>query len=111
LAYLENGRIEVTACLHKILLQTGENGMAGFKIMKVAFGEQTMSSTQVLSDFSMLKNGVTSVKIAKCLGLPSRSKTDENVSQVHELVLKNRRTTVYEVTNMLKFYLSQFRTF
>jgi hypothetical protein len=105
LTYFKNGRIEVTACLHQILDQTGENGMETFKIMKAAFGEQIVFSTQVLSDFLMLKNGVMSVKNAKCIGLPPRSKTDESVDKVHELFLKNRGTTACEVTNMLKFYL------
>jgi hypothetical protein len=45
----------------------------------------------------MFKKGVTFVKNARCLGLPSRSKADKNVGQVYELVIRNRIITVCDV--------------
>jgi hypothetical protein len=52
LAYLENGRLERTACLHQILLKRGENATETIKILKVAFGEQTEGRTEVFECFS-----------------------------------------------------------
>lgn len=41
------------------------------------------------------------VEDAECLGLPSKSETGDNVDQLKELVLKNRKVTTSEVTDML----------
>jgi len=43
---------------------------------------------------------VTFVKNARYLGLPSRSKTDENVGQVYELVIRNRIVTFCDVQHI-----------
>ena len=59
----------------------------------------------------MFKNGVTFVKNAKCLGLPSVAKADKNVGQVYELVIRNSIITVYDVQHIRVLqYLGQFRT-
>jgi hypothetical protein len=49
LVYLENGRLEMTVCLHQILCYTEQNSTETFKTLKVAFGEQTVGRTQALS--------------------------------------------------------------
>jgi hypothetical protein len=56
-----------------------------------------MGITQVFERFSQVKSGVTSVDS----GHPSMSQTGENIDRVKELVLKSRRMTTYEVTDML----------
>jgi hypothetical protein len=45
LGYLQNGRIERTACLNYSLLQTGKNVMEALEMLIVASGEQTMGIT------------------------------------------------------------------
>ena len=44
--------------------------MYTFKMLEVAFRKQKMGITQILEWFSNLKNSVTSVENAKCLGHP-----------------------------------------
>jgi hypothetical protein len=66
--------------------------------MKIDFGEHTVFSTQVLSDFLMFKNGMTSVKNSRCLGLPSWG-----IAETEE--------SLFVISNMLEFYFGQFRTF
>jgi hypothetical protein len=68
-----------------------------------------MGRTQVSERFSKLKSGVTSVEDPECSGCLSKSKTDENVDRVKELVHENIRITTREVANMLEisFWLVQ----
>jgi hypothetical protein len=48
----------------------------------------------------MFKNGVTFVKNARCLELPSVGKADKNVGQVYEPVIRNRIITVCDVQHI-----------
>jgi len=41
------------------------------------------------------------VEDAECLGCPPKSETADNVDQLKELVLENRRVTTSEVADML----------
>lgn len=45
---------------------------------------------------------MTSVEIAKCLGHPSKSKADENVDYMKEVVLRNRYITVCVAASILR---------
>jgi hypothetical protein len=66
------------------------------EIMKVAFGEQSMSRTQVFEWFSKFESGINFGEYAECLGHPI-TKRDKNVDQVMERFLKNRRMTINKV--------------
>jgi hypothetical protein len=50
-AYLENGKIGKAACLHKFD-SSGGGCLENSEMMKVAFGEQTVGTTQVCEWFS-----------------------------------------------------------
>jgi hypothetical protein len=63
----------------KFCFQLGNNVTKTFEMLKVCFGEQIMGRTGVLDGFSEFKSSVTSVEDAKRSGLPSMSKTNENV--------------------------------
>jgi hypothetical protein len=83
LAYLENGKLQRTACLHQILLQNwGENTMEISRVVKIAFAEQTVGRTLVFDWFCMYKSSVMSVEDAKHSGHPLMCKTDENVDEL-----------------------------
>jgi hypothetical protein len=72
-------------------------------MLKVTFGKQTVGTTQVAVWFSKFKSAVTSVNDGQaCLGHPLVSRIDENLNQVKEFVLENRRFTIHEVVNMFK---------
>jgi len=55
-----------------------------------------MGRTQVFEWFSKFKSAITFSEYAECLGHPT-TKREENVNQVIELFLKNRRMTVNKV--------------
>lgn len=76
--------------------------METFKMLEVAFREQTVGRTQVSEWLFKFKSSVTSVEDSECSGYPSTGKTDEDVEQVKELVLKNRRSTTHSVDDMFR---------
>jgi hypothetical protein len=63
LAYLENGRLEKTACLHQIFLKLVKDATESFEMLKVAFGEQIMGRTQIFKWFYKFKSNVTSMRM------------------------------------------------
>jgi hypothetical protein len=61
-------------------------------------GEHLFSFAYLLSKF---RSSLTSVKATDHSGHPLTSKTGENVDKVKDVVLENRRITIYEVANIL----------
>jgi len=51
--------------------------------------------------FLIFASGLSSIEVFECSGYLSTNRTNENVSQVKELILNNRRITVCEVADML----------
>ena len=49
----------------------------------------------------IFRSGLSFMEAIECSGYPSTNRTNENVSHVKELILKNRRITVREVADML----------
>jgi len=45
------------------------------------------------------KNGHTSINHEEETGCPSTSITDANIERVHDMILQNRRVTIYEVAH------------
>jgi hypothetical protein len=86
------------------LLETGENyyrtTTETSETLKVTFGEQTAGRTHVFDWFSKFRSCMTSAEDAEHLELTSTSKTGESVERLKEVVLKNRRMTLYEVANV-----------
>ena len=67
--------------------------------LAVAFGESTMSRTQVQLWYSRFKEGRADVNDDACPGRPSTLTTDENIKAVKKKNVHNRRITIREVTD------------
>lgn len=70
-----------------------------FEMLTVAFGESTMSRTQVQLWYNRFKDGREDVNDDARPGRPSTSKTDENIEAVKKMILDNRRITIREVAD------------
>jgi hypothetical protein len=80
-------------------------------MLGAVIGYQTVGRTQVCSWFSKFKKCMTSFENARFLGHPLMNKTDNSVTQVKELLLKNRRVTLSGVLTCWEFHLGKFRAF
>ena len=65
----------------------------------LAFGESTMSGTQVQLWYNRFKEDLEDVNDYTRPGSPSTSTTDENIEAVKKLILDNRRITIREVAD------------
>ena len=74
----------------------------------MAFGESTMSRTQVQLWYNRFKKGREDVNDNARPGRPSMSTTDENMEAVKKMILNNRRITIQEVTDDAKQFLRMF---
>jgi len=68
--------------------------------LKTPSGEQTVGRTQVFDWFSKFRSSAASAEDAERLEHISTSKTGKSAGQVKEVLLKNRRMTLYEVANV-----------
>ena len=68
-------------------------------MLTVAFGESTMSRTQVQLWYNRFKEGREDVNDDARPGRPSTSTTDENIEAVKKMILDNRRITIREVAD------------
>lgn len=68
-------------------------------MLTVAFGESTMSRTQVQLWYNRFKEGREDVNDDARPGRPSTSTTDENIDAVKKMILDNRRITIREVAD------------
>ena len=68
-----------------------------FEMLTVAFGESTMSRTQVQLRYDRFKEGREDINNDARPGRPSTSTTGENIEAVKKTILDNRRITINEV--------------
>ena len=68
-------------------------------MLTVAFGESTISRTQVQFQCNRFKKGRKDVNDDVHTGRPSTSTTDENIEAVKKLILDNRLITIRVVTD------------
>ena len=68
-------------------------------MLSAAFGESTMSKTQVQLWYNRFKEGREDVNNQARPDIPSTSTTDENIEAVKKMILDNRRITVREVAD------------
>ena len=68
-------------------------------MVTVAFGESTMSRTQVQLWYNRLKEGREDVNDDARHSRPSMSTIDENIETVKNIILDNRRITIREVAD------------
>jgi hypothetical protein len=76
--------------------------METLKMLEVACREQTVGRTLVSELPFKFNSSVTSAEDSERSGCPSTGKTDKDVEQVQELVLKNRRLTIHKVADIFK---------
>ena len=68
-------------------------------MLAVAFGESTMSRTQVQLWYNRLKEGWEDVNDDAGPGHPSTSTTDKNIEAVKKMILYNCQITIREVAD------------
>ncbi|KAA1414164.1 helix-turn-helix domain-containing protein [Nocardioides humilatus] len=68
-------------------------------MLTVAFGESTMSRTQVQLWYNRFKGGREDVNDDARPGRPSTSTTEENIEAVKKMIMGNRRITIREVAD------------
>jgi len=71
------------------------------EMLTVAYGESTLCKKKVYKWYKLFQEGRENVNDEPRSGRPSTSKTDENVQEVKEIVLKNRRITIREIADDL----------
>jgi transposase len=81
----------------KFFVTSGKSVTETFEMLKIAFGEEAMCTTQTNEWWKRFKEGRTSVDDDPRSGRPSTSKTDDNVAKVREVLRSNRRLTVRAV--------------
>ena len=69
------------------------------EMLTKAYGESAMSKTRVYGWYKRFQDGREDVEDDERPGRPSTSTTDENVEEVKEMVINDRRITIREVTN------------
>ncbi|KAG5348132.1 SETMR methyltransferase, partial [Acromyrmex charruanus] len=67
------------------------------KILQKCYGDDTLSKTQVYQWYECFKSGREAVEDDARPGRPSTSKTDENVDEIRQLLIENRKLTIREI--------------
>ena len=70
-----------------------------FERLTVAFGESTMTRTQVQLWYHRFKEGREDVNDDDRNGCPSTSSADENIEAVKKMILDNHRISIREVAD------------
>ena len=68
-------------------------------MLTVAFGESTMSRTQVQLRYNRFKEGREDINDDARPGCSSTSTTDKNIEAVKKMILDNRRITIREIAD------------
>ncbi|UYV64848.1 hypothetical protein LAZ67_3002154 [Cordylochernes scorpioides] len=93
LLHLENPKVAWTKLVKKCA--------DAFRMLTVAYGEATMSRSNVYRWYKMFSEGREDVNDEERAGRPSTSTTDEKINEVEKMILANRRITVREVAEDL----------
>ena len=67
------------------------------RMLQKAFGDNAMSQSKTFLWYKRFKDGRTSVDDDECSGRPSTSTTPENIANVREAILADRRQTIHDV--------------
>ncbi|KAG5324364.1 SETMR methyltransferase, partial [Acromyrmex heyeri] len=67
------------------------------KMLQKCYGDDTLSKTQVYQWYERFKSGREAVEDDARPGRPSTSKTDENVDEIRQLLIENRKLTIREI--------------
>ena len=78
----------------KFCAKLGKSGSETLQLLRTAYGNAVLSSTQVLRCHKALKDGRESVEDKQRAGRPSTSKTENNVAHVKAVLDRDRRFSV-----------------
>jgi len=84
--------------------------METFKMLEVTFREQTVGRMQVSERLFKFKSSMTSAEDSEHSGRPSTGKTDEDVEQLKEHLLRNIRNTTHSVADMFRILLGSVQS-
>ena len=90
-------KIKQQYCI-KFCQKLDDNHVETIQKIQQAFGNDTLSPTQIKQWFKHFKDGRTFVESDHCSGRPSTSRSNELMDRVHEKVLKDHYITIQEIT-------------
>jgi len=93
-------KIDQRICV-KFCVANGITATKTLEMMQIAFGDNTLSRTQVFNWHKSFKEGRVDVEDEPRSGRPSTATDDNNVTKARELVLENRRLSVRELATAL----------
>ena len=82
----------------KFCVKNGIKCSKTLEMLKVAYGECTVSQKSVCKWYKLFTEGREEVNDDVCPGQPSTSTTNENTEAVKKIVVENRRITIREVS-------------
>ncbi len=88
---------EHRACI-EFCVKLGKSAFECYEQIKVASDDDAMSRSQVFEWFRRFKNGRQSIDSDTCAGRTSTSNNEAVVGKVHNLIRKDRRLTVREIS-------------
>lgn len=89
---------EQRACI-KFCFKIGKNATETFELIKLAFGDVSLSRCVIFDWFKRFKEGRISIEDDHRPGRPSASKTNDTITLVRNKIRYDRRLTVREVAN------------
>ena len=82
----------------KFCFKLNETAAETHRMLKEAFGEQTLSRARTFVWFKCFKDGQESVEDRKHSGQLSTCTTPERIAKVREVILENRLSTMFVIT-------------
>ncbi|XP_042243425.1 protein GVQW3-like [Homarus americanus] len=92
-------RVDQQICI-KFCNKLEHSSAETIRMMKKAFGDDSMSEAQIKLWYKRFKDGRESVESDPRSGKPSTSRTTENVERVRVAINENRRLTVRELEDL-----------
>jgi hypothetical protein len=81
--------------------KVGKTAADTHKMLKEAFGDNALGLTLTYEWFNGFKNGRMSVDDDECSRRPSTGTTTENVAEVREAILEDRKRTIHDVCDIV----------
>ncbi|PNF14609.1 hypothetical protein B7P43_G12122 [Cryptotermes secundus] len=85
----------------KFCFKLGKTAAETHQMLKQAFDDKSLGQTQTYDWYKRFKNGRISTDDDDRSGRPSTGTTPENVAEVRDLILQNRRLTIQDLCNTL----------
>ena len=85
----------------KFLVRLGKTPTVALTLLQEVYGNDTMSRTRLFEWHRRFKEGREEVEDDQRSGMPSTSRTDENVERVRQKVRSDRRLTVRMIADEL----------